>query len=698
MLRLCIISLILFLSGCNLVVENSGGGLVTSDDENINCGQVCSFSYSSDATVTLVATAESGYVFDSWGGVCAEQAECVVSVGQFSGNKSVTAQFSAIDTVDIILTVENSGGGVVTSNDGSIDCGSACQSVYEVANQTISLTATADPGYVFDGWSGDCSEQVCVVSIGSNSGDKAVTATFSVIEGYSSLSLSGNYSCSVKSGKPNCFGKYPGGNAGGPAIPAGLGVVDEMIVSGGTYYGYNCVLSENKVSCWNSTNKNAPQEELAGELTNPTGLAMYYGTGCVIDEGLVKCWGSGPAASPTEGLNNASMVTVGDQFACAIANGDVACWGDAPSVVTPFQNPRYISAYNENVCVLDDSGGSCFGPPGSNIDLPILLEPAAIALSENHGCAITGVGVVCWGDNDQGQGTVPVALENPYAIAAGLDHTCAVGTSGVKCWGANYYGQSTSAVHLGAPAELFMQNSYAKNGFCVKNNEDLHCFGLASPTQPSVHSISFGAAHRCTLVENGTPLHDVACSGDNTAGQLNLPFTQASRIELGDYFTCLVGANDRVECVGYNSASNIQNTPDIQGVTKMTSGNNQICALHSDGVSCWGGSAPPSTAIDPTDVAISSQESCAVAQGRLHCYSPFIPNLSDVTAVELTSGFGCAISAGKVVCWGGNNERATAVPEGLENVTKIGVTDQETCAINDKGLTCWGTINLSPSM
>jgi len=82
------------LGGCNLTVDNSGGGTVISDDGNINCGEICKVNYTESASVTMVASPEPGYVFDGWGGVCAELTECIVNISQVSGHKTVSARFT----------------------------------------------------------------------------------------------------------------------------------------------------------------------------------------------------------------------------------------------------------------------------------------------------------------------------------------------------------------------------------------------------------------------------------------------------------------------------------------------------------------------------------------------------------------------------------------------------------------------------
>lgn len=77
-----------------------------------------------------------------------------------------------------LKTVNNGGGGVITSTSGTIDCGEDCEEDYDKSTIVI-LTATPDSGYRFWGWTGDCSgDDSCAVSLNRISGDKKVTAVF----------------------------------------------------------------------------------------------------------------------------------------------------------------------------------------------------------------------------------------------------------------------------------------------------------------------------------------------------------------------------------------------------------------------------------------------------------------------------------------------------------------------------------------
>src|SRR5713101_6561499 len=67
----------------------------------------------------------------------------------------------------------------------------------------------------------------------------------------------------------------------------------------------------------------------------------------------------------------------------------------------------------------------------------------AIAAGAGHSLALKSDGtVVAWGDNFNGQSTVPANLTGVIAIAAGGNHSLAVKSDGtVAAWGANFYGQ-----------------------------------------------------------------------------------------------------------------------------------------------------------------------------------------------------------------------------------------------------------------
>jgi len=88
-----------------LTVAHSGAGegVVTSTPSGINCGSVCSASYSTGTSVTLTATPVSGSAFTGWSGACQNATgACVVTM---NANEAVTANYYIITGTGMPLSV-----------------------------------------------------------------------------------------------------------------------------------------------------------------------------------------------------------------------------------------------------------------------------------------------------------------------------------------------------------------------------------------------------------------------------------------------------------------------------------------------------------------------------------------------------------------------------------------------------------------
>jgi hypothetical protein len=109
--------------------------------------------------------------------------------------------------------------------------------------------------------------------------------------------------------------------------------------------------------------------------------------------------------------------------------------------------------------------------------------------------------VVAWGDNIEGQTTIPAGLSGVTAVAAGAYHTVALKSDGtVAAWGDNFEGQTAIPVGLSG-----------------------------------VIAIAAGADHTVALKNNGT----VVAWGDNFAGQTTIPagLSGVTAIEAGATYT-----------------------------------------------------------------------------------------------------------------------------------------------------------------
>ena len=151
--------------------------------------------YGSGTTVTLTPVPSAGYQFSSWSG--ANSGDVINTGGVYTivmnGNKTVQANFSP---ASYTLSVTLSGAGSVTSVPAGIDCGATCEATYPY-NTSVTLTAVADAGSTFTGWSGACSGtgtcQVTMTAARSVAAvftlDTAITHNISLAAGWNLVSF-----------------------------------------------------------------------------------------------------------------------------------------------------------------------------------------------------------------------------------------------------------------------------------------------------------------------------------------------------------------------------------------------------------------------------------------------------------------------------------------------------------------------------
>jgi hypothetical protein len=150
----------------------NGSGTVTSSPAGIDCGSACSENLSSGTTVSLTALAAPGSAFSGWSGACTGTGNCNVVM---SATRSVTATFTLLASYTLSVAKLGNGSGTVTSSPAGIVCGSTCSHGFGEGT-SVTLSARADAGSAFEGWSGACSgKAVCDVAV---TGAQSVAAAF----------------------------------------------------------------------------------------------------------------------------------------------------------------------------------------------------------------------------------------------------------------------------------------------------------------------------------------------------------------------------------------------------------------------------------------------------------------------------------------------------------------------------------------
>ncbi|KAG6629079.1 hypothetical protein CIPAW_14G058900 [Carya illinoinensis] len=254
------------------------------------------------------------------------------------------------------------------------------------------------------------------------------------------------------------------------------------------------------------------------------------------------------------GLGSASTtaITYGTATVCGIVAAEPT------QGIQCYQNSQIISVEPNISFEAISGGGSFFCGLSDTVRLTDLTvgDAQVCARKVNSGKA------KCWRGNKNGGSKYPPPWEvlRFLAITSGIGFSCGIlkNNSRVLCWGSDYLGDD-------------IQKQFANL---------------------SLLTLVAGESHACSLTTTGR----LVCKGNNTSGQLDVPFSSAhdefSGLALGANFTCAIRVrNGMVVCWGGNKKFEFgSNVIDNISFESIVAGLDFVCGLTSRNLSmiCWG--------------------------------------------------------------------------------------------------------------
>ena len=260
----------------------------------------------------------------------------------------------------------------------------------------------------------------------------------------------------------------------------------------------------------------------------------------------------------------------------------------------------------------------------------------SLALKADH----TMVG---WGSNSFGQITIPSGLNAVNAIAAGCDHNIALRSDGtVRCWGYNAYNQCDVPAGLTGVAQVA---AGANHTGVLRNDGTMVMWGRNLSGECNVPSnvgtvarIALGGAHSMALRTDGT----VRCWGLNNFGQCTVPGNVGTLKEIaaGCYHSVGLRTNGTVTCWGSNIFGQLDVPAGLSNVVQIAAGSGQhTVALRSNGTlvswgwNNFGQTNVPATAVGIVEISAGGTHTLVRSHGPSDCNSNGI-----VDRCEIDSG------------------------------------------------------------
>jgi len=342
----------------------------------------------------------------------------------------------------------------------------------------------------------------------------------------------------------------------------------------------------------------------------------------------------------------------------------------------------------------------------------IFAETLDISVGMSHVCAITSLGVKCFGNAEGVTLKTPSIGLKPHLIHAGNRFSCMIVDEGVKCWG-EIPNVSKTEILLGK--QIVSKPKLLSVGYdhacAVSQNNKITClgkndFGESTPPKNlnNITEISLGMNNSCAIA-NG----NIVCWGMNIDGNTDVPvgLKNPRNLTSGWWHHC-VQTDEGIKCWGYPYRNYV--APDDLSIAEFSSGGFYNCGIVVEGVKCWdetGKTQLVEDSIGAFKLSVGATNACAVTLDKgVICWhlesvnkkfkllKSFVPS-GGVEKIDLVSSghastcvFG---DSNNIKCWGFNPLGALDVPYNIPgSVSQISVGAHKSCVIADSILNCWG--------
>lgn len=295
--------------------------------------------------------------------------------------------------------------------------------------------------------------------------------------------------------------------------------------------------------------------------------------------------------------------------------------GASSETAAPFE---MSGAGNSVVAWGENSNGQTSIPGG-------LTNVAAISAGASHMVALRGDGTVsAWGLNDRQQTQVPGGLANIVAIAAGSDHTLALSKTGqVTAWGDQTSGQTTVPGNLTAVIAIA---AGARHSLALTSMGAVVAWGANGSGQATVPAnvkdavaIAAGGDHSLAVLRDGT----VIAWGSNGANESTVPggLTDVESVAAGAQFSLALRRNGTIAVWGDSPASIQSGLPTgLTNLRQVAAGASHALALKSDGLlKAWGANDKGQTSVPASLKNAASVAGGAAFSAAVTVVAPLVP-------------------------------------------------------------------------